>query len=172
MRRVIFKLVSGGQTGVDRAALDVALDLGIPCGGWSPKGRLAEDGTIPDCYPLKETPLPVYPQRTEWNVRDSEGTLVLTTGRIAGGTALTIELARRQKKPCLVVNLQDQLDVKIARAWIEANNIHVLNVAGPRESENRGIYSKAVEFLRQLLKSQGMQLRSQSPERKRRGAIS
>src|SRR5262245_51361441 len=77
MRKVISKIVSGGQTGVDRAALDVALELGIPCGGWCPKGRLAEDGPIPERYPLKETTLRVYPQRTEWNVRDSDGTLVL-----------------------------------------------------------------------------------------------
>src|SRR5438876_4889366 len=88
-------IVSGGQTGVDRAALDVALELGIPCGGWCPKGRRAEDGRIPLRYPLEETTLNIYPQRTEWNVRDSDGTLVLTTGRPEGGSALTNELARR-----------------------------------------------------------------------------
>src|SRR6516162_1127534 len=104
MRKVISKVVSGGQTGVDRAALDIALELGIPCGGWCPKGRLAEDGTIPNHYPLKETPLPLYPQRTEWNVRNSDGTLVLTTGQTKGGTALTIAIARRQKKPRLIIN--------------------------------------------------------------------
>jgi hypothetical protein len=147
-------IVSGGQTGVDRAALDVALELNIPCGGWCPKGRRAEGDPIPDRYPLKETPLPIYPQRTEWNVRDSDGTLVLTNGRAEGGTGLTIELARRQKKPCLVLDLNDNPGVKGVRAWIKANHIRVLNVAGPRESENRGIYSKALEFLRRLLKSQ------------------
>src|SRR6266571_9073801 len=83
---VVSKIVSGGQTGVDRAALDVALELGIPCGGWCPRGRRAEDGIIPERYPLIETPTTAYPQRTERNVRDSDGTLVLTVGRADGGT--------------------------------------------------------------------------------------
>jgi hypothetical protein len=168
---VLFKIMSGGQTGVDRAALDVALQQGVPCGGWCPKGRRAEDGPIPDLYPLEETPSSVYPQRTEWNVRDSDGTLVLTLGakasrgafaptgrasRVAlapggAGTALTIELARRQKKPYLVVNLNDDPDVSAVRTWAQVNQIRVLNVAGPRESEKPGVYSKATEFLRHLL---------------------
>ena len=80
---MLAKIVSGGQTGVDRAALDVALDLSLPCGGWCPKGRKAEDGPIAAHYPLTETPLDSYPQRTEWNVRDSDGTLVLTRGKPA-----------------------------------------------------------------------------------------
>src|SRR6266852_5932705 len=112
---VISKIVSGGQTGVDRAALDVALELGIPCGGWCPKGRRAEDGSIPDHYPLRETSTAFYPQRTEWNVRDSDGTLVLTLGRPDGGTALTIELARRLPKPFLAVNLKKSPDVQRVR---------------------------------------------------------
>jgi hypothetical protein len=157
---LVSKIISGGQTGVDRAALDVALELGIPCGGWCPKGRRAEDGSIPDLYPLDETPSPVYPQRTEWNVRDSDGTLVLIVGDKASrralapkgsGTALTIGLARRQKKPYLVVNLDDGSDPTAVRTWVHANRIRVLNVAGPRKSEKRGIYSKAAEFLRRLL---------------------
>src|SRR6266851_4977853 len=102
-RRSMFaKIISGGQTGVDRAALDVALELGIPCGGWCPKGRRAEDGRIPKRYPLVETPTPAYPVRTEWNVRDSDGTLVLARGQASGGTALTIEFATDYGKPCLV----------------------------------------------------------------------
>ena len=102
---MITKIVSGGQTGVDRAALDVALELGIPCGGWCPRGRRAENERIPDRYPLQETPWDGYPQRTEWNVRDSDGTLVLTHGEPDRGTALTIRLAQQKKKPCLVVDL-------------------------------------------------------------------
>ena len=75
------KIISGGQTGVDRAALDVALELGLPCGGWCPRGRRAEDGPIDPRYPLTETPWDGYPQRTEWNVRDADGTLILTPAR-------------------------------------------------------------------------------------------
>ena len=149
---VVSKIMSGGQTGVDRAALDIALELGIPCGGWCPKGRRAEDGMIPERYPLEETPSTAYPERTEWNVRDSDGTLVLTLGRPDGGTALTVGLARRLKKPCRVVQLVDDPDIDGVRSWIEAKDIHILNVAGPRESENPGIYFKACEFLHRLLK--------------------
>jgi len=149
---IVSKIISGGQTGVDRAALDVALELGIPCGGWCPKGRRAEDGRIPLHYPVEETTSNVYPQRTEWNVRDSDGTLVLTIGRPEGGTALTIDLARRQKKPYLVVKLNDDPNVGAVQTWVHEHQIRVLNVAGPRESENAGIYSQAVKFLQQLLK--------------------
>ena len=135
---------------MDRAALDIALELGIPCGGWCPKGRGAEDGTISDRYPLEETPLANVAQRTEWNVRDSDGTLVVMEGPPAGGTALTIKLARRHRKPCLVVDLprtKTETAESIA-AWISNNKIRVLNVAGPRESKAPGIYKKAMAFLR------------------------
>src|SRR5438105_15558458 len=91
----LHKIVSGGQTGVDRAALDVALELGMPCGGWCPRGRRAEDGPITDRYPLSETPWSGYPQRTGWNVRDADGTLILTMGQADRGTALTQQLAAR-----------------------------------------------------------------------------
>jgi hypothetical protein len=147
------KIVSGGQTGVDRAALDVALALGLPCGGWCPRGRKAEDGPIPDRYPLVETPSADYAQRTEWNVRDSDGTLVLTRGEPAGGTALTIELAQRLGKPCLVVDLNANPDTVVVRTWLGEQNIHVLNVAGPRESQSPGIHEAAQSFLRQVLSS-------------------
>lgn len=145
------KIVSGGQTGVDRAALDVALQLGLPCGGWCPKGRRAEDGPLPDRYPLQETPWAGYPQRTEWNVRDSDATLVLTRGQADGGTVLTIELAERYGKPCLVLNFDEQPEVEAVRTWIREHRIEVLNVAGPRASEGAGIYEAAMRFLRHLL---------------------
>src|SRR5262245_54833883 len=98
MQAVFTKIISGGQSGVDRAALDVALELGIPCGGWCPKGRRAEDGPLPDRYPLDETQTSFYPERTRRNVRDSDGTLILADGAAKGGTALTIELAEQMQK--------------------------------------------------------------------------
>jgi hypothetical protein len=144
------RIVSGGQTGVDRAALDVALELGLPCGGWCPQGRRAEDGPIHPRYPLTETPWDGYPQRTEWNVRDSDGTLVLTYGAPDRGTALTVELAARRKKPCLVLDLSEP-DVEAVRAWAEVQQVRTLNVAGPRESSVPGTYAEARRFLRELL---------------------
>jgi len=145
------KIVSGGQTGVDRAALDVALELGIPCGGWCPQGRRAEDGQIDERYPLCETPWDGYPQRTEWNVRDSDGTLVLTRGQADRGTALTLRLAEQRKKPSLVVDLAADADMAVVRAWAAAQWVETLNVAGPRQSSAPGIYEQAVAFLRRLL---------------------
>src|ERR687890_540593 len=132
-----------GQTGVDRAALDTALQSGIPCRGWCPKGRAAEDGAIPPHYPLLEAPSADYPQRTEWNVRDSDGTLVLTWGTPMGGTALTIAVARRLNKPVVTCDLAEPWDVGIINQWIAAHGIRVLNVAGPRESSHPGIYNAA-----------------------------
>lgn len=144
------RIVSGGQTGVDRAALDVALEHGIDCGGWCPQGRKAEDGPIPERYPLKETPWDGYPQRTEWNVRDSDGTLILTRGEPDRGTALTLRLAQEKKKPCLVVDLAEEVDVERIRAWLEENHIATLNVAGPRESSAPGIQGEAAKIVRSL----------------------
>jgi hypothetical protein len=136
---------------VDRAALDVALELGLECGGWCPRGRKAEDGPIPERYPLQETPTADYPQRTEWNVRNSDGTLLLTRGTPRGGTALTQELAIQQGKPHLVVDLSQPPGAEVVREWARRNGVRVLNVAGPRESDNPGIYDEGVRFLRHLL---------------------
>ncbi len=137
---------------MDRAALDAALTLGVPCGGWCPSGRLAEDGPIDPRYPLRETPTADYPQRTEWNVRDSDGTLVLTRGRPSGGTALTIALARRHGRPVLVLDLAQGPDPAEVRVWAEAAEISVLNVAGPRESQHPGIQDEARRLLEEALK--------------------
>lgn len=145
------KIVSGGQTGVDRAALDVALALGLASGGWCPRGRKAEDGPLPKHYPLQETPWDGYPQRTEWNIRDSDGTLILHTGAPDRGTALTIALVLRRGKPCLEIDLTGDPDAKRVREWAGANQVRILNVAGPRESSARGIYAAAVRFLRDVL---------------------
>jgi len=145
------KIVSGGQTGVDRAALDVAAELSLPRGGWCPRGRYAEDGPIPDAYPLKETPSPATAQRTEWNVRDADGTLVLTEGELSGGTAITVQFARRHGKPCLVLDLEEGAEPGAVGRWIAEHGIAVLNVAGPRESKCPGIYRRAAAFLREAL---------------------
>ena len=136
---------------MDRAALDVALRLGIPCGGWCPRGRRAENGTIPARYPLVETPTAGYPQRTEWNVRDSDGTLVLHAGRPRGGTALTLRLLGRRRKPVLRVDLDESPDPRALLDWIASEGIRVLNVAGPRESECPGVGRRANRFLEEAL---------------------
>lgn len=151
---MIVRVVSGGQTGVDRAALDVALALGIPCGGWCPRGRRAEDGRIPARYPLLETPSPAYPVRTRWNVRDSDGTLILRTGPSDRGTALTIRLAADLARPLLDLDLASigAADALAhARAWLAENEVRVLNVAGPRESRCPGAHAAASRFLVSLL---------------------
>lgn len=144
------KIISGGQTGVDRAALDVALDLGLEAGGWAPKGRRAEDGIIPERYPLRETPSRDYEQRTEWNVRDSDATLVLTTGRPEGGTLATIEAAHRLEKPVFVVDLLKPHNLASIQFWLDYEKTSVLNVAGPRESKVPGIRAMAMAFLKDL----------------------
>lgn len=144
-------MVSGGQTGVDRAALDVALSLGIACRGWCPRGRKAEDGRIAARYPLQETPSTAYSQRTEWNVRDSDGTLIVNRGALEGGSAGTLAWARRLGKPCRVVDLAAGAGPDAARAWIRSARIRVLNVAGPRESKRPGIYAQTRRFLRDVL---------------------
>ena len=146
------RLISGGQTGVDRAALDVALESGMACGGWCPRGRRAEDGPIPQHYPLEETSWDGYPQRTEWNVRDSDGTLILTRGESDRGTALTVRLAVEKRKPYLVVDLLAPWDIEVVREWVEQNGITTLNVAGPRESSSPGVADDARRFLRRLVR--------------------
>jgi len=147
------KIVSGGQTGVDRAALDVALDHDVSCGGWCPRGRLAEDGPIDDRYPLDEAPASEYAERTEWNARDSDGTLVLTIGQPEGGTAFTIHMAKKYRRPCLVIDLTDGGNVKSALEWLEENGIEALNVAGPRGSRDPEVYRLAYDFIQALLHS-------------------
>lgn len=154
---MIRKIVSGGQTGADRAALDVALDLGIPCGGWVPKGRLAEDGEIPVCYPhLVEAEDAEPNTRTALNVRDSDATLILAQGELHGGSRFTASTAIKEGKPYLHVDLA-HLSVpdavrEIAR-WLAVTCPAKLNVAGPRASEDPLIYSKTKRVLKAVLTS-------------------
>lgn len=144
------RIVSGGQTGVDRAALDVALELRIPCGGWVPAGRRAEDGRLAERYPLRETPTRNYPERTLWNVRDSDATLIVTAGPPTGGTALTVDLAAKLGRPCHVVDLDGTSGPAEVRAWLSESKAATLNVAGPRESTVPGIYNRAHSWLLSL----------------------
>jgi hypothetical protein len=134
-------ILSGGQTGADRAALDFAIEFGLPHGGWCPRGRIAEDGPIDERYQLVETPSRRYDQRTRWNVRDSDATVVFTIQREAtGGTALTLALAERAGKPCLQLSSEaasatgsDPADELLA--FLAEHHVARLNVAGPRESQ-------------------------------------
>lgn len=150
------KVVSGGQTGTDRAALDAALAVGLPIGGWCPRGRLAEDGAIAERYPLRETPRRTYRQRTAWNVRDSDGTLVLYWGELQDGTLFTLNLARdTYRRPLLVVNLLEAVDTQEVADWVVRAEIKTLNVAGPRESSRLGIYKMARVYLEEVFRHVG-----------------
>ena len=148
---IITSIISGGQTGVDRAALDIGLQLGIPIGGWCPHGRHAEDGIIDARYPLRETPRINPAQRTTWNVRDSDATFILTWGKPTGGTALTIRMAEKLRKPYLVKDLNDPPSPESAIKWILQQTVQILNIAGPRESSHPGIYSRTADLLLAIL---------------------
>lgn len=148
----LLKVISGGQTGVDRAALDVALALNIPCGGWCPKGRIAENGPIPAHYPLTETDDAEYLERTRRNLTDADAVLVLYAHSLDAGSRHTINLAVDMGRPSLTVDLL--LDPDSADAWAFFEKLQkglVINIAGPRESSSLGIYDLAVEYLTRLL---------------------
>ncbi len=143
------KIVSGGQTGVDRAALDVAIFLEIEHGGWCPHGRRAEDGRIPARYRLKQTRARDYSVRTEKNVVESDGTLILFHRGMTGGTELTRKLTLKHRRPVLCIDLATATDVQETQIvqWIDKHHLKVLNVAGPRESTCAGIAKLAERFL-------------------------
>lgn len=147
----VIKIVSGGQAGVDRAALDWAIERGFPHGGWCPQGRTAEDGVIDSRYALEETESAGYRQRTRQNVVDSDGTLILNVGELSEGSLTTLRFAERFGKPCLVVQLETGAEgTRQTLEWLRAHRIAVLNVAGPRESKRPGIYRQALAFLESL----------------------
>jgi hypothetical protein len=146
----IKKIISGGQTGADRAALDFAIEYCIEHGGWVPEGRKAEDGVIPSQYNMVELPGGDYADRTARNIMESDGTLIISNGALTGGSLLTRVLAEKHQKPflhidmCKLIAFDAAIDV---HEWIDANTIEVLNVAGPRESKDPEIYRIARNVL-------------------------
>ncbi len=153
---MIEKIVSGGQTGADRAALDVALELGLSTGGWIPRGRRAEDGAIPERYEeLVESDSDSYERRTELNVRDSDATVVFSFGPPTGGSALTVRLAHSLEKPLLALDLErSTTDEAVARLrrWLSEARPRVLNVAGTRLSKEPRIAGATALILRRALR--------------------
>ncbi len=144
------KIISGGQTGADRAALDAAIRLGIPHGGWLPRGRKTEEGPLPGRYRLREMASGRYRDRTEQNIIDSDGTLIVSLGPLTGGSALTEALAIRHDRPCLHIDLELVEPRQAAAAighWLREHNIRTLNVAGPRASGEPRIYSAVLDLL-------------------------
>ena len=145
------KIIIGGQTGVDRSTLAVGLVLGLAVGGGCSQGRRAEDGRIPDRYPLVETPERNDQTRTRRHIEDADGTLILNLGTLDGGTALAARHARQIGQPCLVVALEAGIEPATFRDWLAAHPITVPNVAGPRESQRPGVYAVVARCLETLL---------------------
>ncbi|MFH1296117.1 MAG: putative molybdenum carrier protein [Bacteroidota bacterium] len=150
MNSLVHQIISGGQTGVDRAALDFALSQKIPCGGYCTAGRIAEDGRIPDHYPLRDTETAEYAERTEKNVQTADGTLIIYTGSMSGGTQFTYLCAKSAGKPLFTCDLDQPIPVRRFQNWIREKRIHTLNIGGPRESQQPGIYTRTVETLARL----------------------
>ena len=153
MRIALERIVSGGQTGADRAALDWAIEHGIAHGGWCPRGRRAEDGPIPRRYLLFETPAHDYQQRTRWNVRDSDATLIVSrAAELSGGSAYTARCAERLRRPWRHVHPGAD-PIGAVRAFLEQHRVRTLNVAGPRISTDPAIYDYVFSVLQRLVES-------------------
>src|SRR3954451_11705621 len=149
------KIISGGQTGVDRAALDAALSLGIESGGWCPAGRLDENGRIPDQYPVRELPNGGFPERTLQNVLDSDATIIIHPGSLHGGTADTARICDQKRKPFMLIDASITNPADAGREvdkFIRRHRINVLNVAGPRASEWPDGYAFALEMVTTFLR--------------------
>lgn len=154
----LLKIISGGQTGVDRAALDLAMQEGLPVGGWCPHGRRAEDGQIPDLYPLWETRSSEYHVRTQRNVETSTATLIITRGTPTGGTRFTAEIAGSMRRPLLIIDvgrMDDDDAVTEIVGWLGDIRPSILNVAGPRESGSPGIERTTKRILGAALRDAG-----------------
>jgi hypothetical protein len=166
---VLDKIISGGQTGADRAALDTAISLGIAHGGWIPKGRKTEGGRLPAKYQLREMQTDSYPKRTEQNVLDSDGTLIISHGELTGGSEYTRQMAEKHGKPWIHIDANKtsiEAAVQVIRAWINGSQIRVLNVAGPRASQDPKIYRTVRKLLTVFIKmmSLGSQESEDTPE--------
>lgn len=150
---MIKKIISGAQTGADRAGIDAAIEIGIPYGGWLPKGRKAEDGIVPETYTeLQELTRGGYPKRTEQNVIDSDGTVIFTYGKLTTGSALTAKFARQHNKPYLHVDLDENPDpVSMVKDWIIDWDIKVLNVAGRSASKAPVIYDQVKDIIKKVI---------------------
>jgi len=151
------KIVSGGQTGADRAALDAAMEAGIPAGGWCPQGRVAEDGVIPMHYELKELPGAGYRQRSLQNVLDSDATAIICAGNPTGGTLLTLKCCKNEKKPYILIDTKTR-DISAASdellKFIRKEGVVVLNVAGTRASNDKIVYHYVRRVIQGVLEQQ------------------
>lgn len=148
------RIISGGQTGADRAALDAAIDAGFPCGGWCPEGRKADDGPIPDRYPVEELAGAGYRKRTIRNLQDSDGTAIFGFGEPVGGTALTLAQCIRLQRPHQLIDAGQMSSAHAAEilvAFIEQNQVGVLNVAGPSERRTAEAYDYVLQVITTLL---------------------
>jgi hypothetical protein len=152
---MIKKIISGGQTGADRAALDVAIKLDIPHGGRVPKGRITEEGPLPEKYQMQEMPTESYAARTEQNAIDSDGTLIICRGKPTGGSDYTREMVLKHKKYLLNIdlNLTTSFDAaSLVSSWIKLHQIKILNVAGPRATKDPNVYVDVFRILEWALK--------------------
>ena len=145
------KIISGGQTGVDRAALDVALELGLDRGGWCPAGRAADDGPIDARYPLTETNEMDHTVRTGYNVRESDGSILIYSGQLQGGTFYAVEMARHHGKPAMAIDMENPPPPSEVGDWITENAIATLHIGGQREASAPGIYARAYTYIRRCL---------------------
>ena len=151
---MIKKIISGGQTGVDQGAIDAAIKYSYPYGGWIPKGRLTENGPLPNEYRLKEMPTSSYPKRTEQNIIDSDGTVIISHGKLTDGSKLTKKLAEKHKHPFFHIDL-NKTPAFIAASeinnWVIKHGIEILNVAGPRASKDPKIYEDTTYIIQGVI---------------------
>ncbi len=153
---MVQKIISGGQTGVDQAALDAAMDVGLAYGGWLPAGRRTERGPLPQRYAhMQELPTESYPERTRKNVEAADATLIISRGSLTGGSALTAKIAAEVGKPYLHIDLE-RLPVAAAclEEWLRRHHPEILNIAGPRASSDAKIYGQAYALIKQILSRQ------------------